>query len=320
MQDWTELTIETASEGVELLCAALTQEGFDSFAVEDGAEFEAFLESASDYWDYVDEALAKKMDGLSQVRLYLSDETQLPALQALLTSLPNAFPACSFGTLTLRAARLAGEDWENAWKANYRPLPIGKRFLVVPRWMDYENPEHRLPILLELGLTFGTGEHDSTRLCLQALEALVHGGEHVADLGSGSGILSIAALRLGAGSAFGVDIDPAAEHIARENAACNGFGADCFSACTGNVLEDEPLRKRLSEQPFDLVCANIVAGVLLRLAPAVPQFLKPEGTFLCSGILLSREREVRQALEAAGLRITACGRTEQWCALQAKLK
>lgn len=152
---------------------------------------------------------------------------------------------------------------------------------------------------------------------MRALETLIHGGERIADLGSGSGILSICALRLGAKSAVGADIDPEAEHIAAENAALNGFGPDRFTAMTGNVVTDAALRETLGAG-FDLVCANIVADVLIGLAPAVPQLLRAGGSFLCSGILDTREQDVRAALEAAGLTVCGGDRQGEWRCLIAK--
>ena len=209
---WTELTIRTCSEGIELLCAELTEAGFDSFLIDDCRQFHDFLEASREYWDYVDEALAEKMEGLSQVRLYLGEapERQIEALRALLAELPEKYPACNFGPLTIRLENVPDEDWENSWKKNYRPLPVGEKLLVVPQWMTVDDTQGRLPVLLDLGLAFGTGAHASTQMCMKALEKLVSGGERVADLGSGSGILSVCALRLGAQSAVGVDVDPAA--------------------------------------------------------------------------------------------------------------
>ena len=318
---WIEVTVRTAPEGIDLLCAELTEAGFDSFMVDDCAQFEQFLEDSRDYWDYVDETLAQKMQNVSQVRLYLEEDTaqaQLADLRALLAALPARYPCCNFGPLTIALENIPDEDWENSWKAHYRPLPVGEKLLIVPQWMTVDDTQGRLPVILDLGLTFGTGEHASTRMCLRALEELISGGERVADLGSGSGILSIAALRLGAGSAVGIDVDPAAEHIARENAAHNGFGADRFSACTGNVIADRDRMEELAAGRYDVVCANIVAGVIARLAPVVPHFLKPDGVFLCSGILAEREQEVREAIANAGLTVFADRHEGDWCCLLAK--
>ncbi len=321
MMQWLELTVRTASSGIDLLCAELTQAGFDSFLIDDFGQFEEFLETSQEYWDYVDEKLTEKMQGISQVRLYLENDTaeeQIAVLRSLLTSLPNMYPDCDFGSLTIALENIPDADWENSWKQNYRPLPVGEKLLVVPEWMTVDDLQGRLPVILDLGLTFGTGEHDSTQMCMCALEELIQGGERVADLGSGSGILSICALLLGAKSAVGVDIDPVAEHISRDNAARNGFDAPCYTSYTGNVVEDKALMRELSQEKYDIVCANIVAGVIIQLLPVVPHFLKPNGLFLCSGILRSREDEVRSAIEKVGLQIVDCKRTEQWCCLIAK--
>lgn len=321
--EWLELTVRTASGGVEILCMELTEAGFDSFLVEDQEEFEEFLETSRDYWDYVDEDLSEKMTGASQVRLYLEEDSareRIPALQELLGQLPGKYPACEFGELTIALENVPQEDWENSWKKHYRPLPVGEKLLVIPRWLRVEDTEGRLPVILDLGLTFGTGAHDSTQMCMRALERLVRGGERVVDLGSGSGILSISALRLGAESAVAIDIDPAAEHIATENAAQNGYEAPRFVACTGDVIRDRQTMEKLAEGGYDIVCANIVAGVLIDLAPVVPAFLRKGAPFLCSGILREREAEVRAALENAGLQVAEAERTEEWCCLIAYMK
>ena len=173
MEQWLEVTIRTASGGIDLLCAELTEAGFDSFVIDDSEQFRQFLDGARAYWDYVDEKLAARMRDLSQVRLYLPEETaeaQLAELRALLAELPSRYPACEFGPLTLALDRIPDEDWANSWKQNYRPLPVGERLLVVPQWMTVDDLQGRLPVILDLGLTFGTGEHASTQLCMRALE------------------------------------------------------------------------------------------------------------------------------------------------------
>ena len=166
-------------------------------------------------------------------------------------------------------------------------------------------------------MIFGTGAHASTQMCMKALEQCIHGGERVIDLGSGSGILSFTALLLGAATATGVDIDPKAEDIARENAAMNGLDGSRFTAVTGNVIEDRVRMEELAEGGYDVVLANIVADVIIPLAPVVPHFLRKGGVFLCSGVLNVRLDEVKAALEAAGLTITGCNQMDDWCQLSA---
>ncbi len=320
---WLELCIKTSSAGVERVAERLTVIGYDSFIVDDQAEFEAFLEQNRQYWDYVDESLARQMEGLSQIRLYLEDGPAameaVRGLEAELALLRRQFPKEDLGTLQIEIANLQDEDWENNWKQHYQPLPIGRRLMVVPQWMDPNQDPDRLPVRLDPGMIFGTGAHASTQMCMEALEEAVSGGETVIDLGSGSGILSITALLLGAATAVGVDIDPKAEDIARENAAYNGIGADRFTAVTGDVISDREMMTRLAAPRYDLVLANIVADVIIPLAPLAPHFLKPGGRFICSGILDRRLPEVQDALDAAGFEVLTLRTKDDWCQITARL-
>ena len=320
---WLELCIQTCSAGIELVGERLTVLGYDSFIVDDQAEFETFLEQNKQYWDYVDQGLQEKMEGLSQIRLYLEDNAQametVRHLQDELQLLRRQNPGKDLGTLEIRISNLQDEDWENNWKQYYQPIPIGKRLVVVPQWLDPNQDPDRLPIRLDPGMIFGTGAHASTQMCMMALEENIHGGETVLDLGSGSGILSITALVLGAASAIGVDIDPKAEDIARENAAFNGIGTDRFTAVTGDVIADQAMMERLAGQ-YDIVLANIMADVIIPLSSIVPRFSKPEGVFICSGILDRRLEDVRQALHAAGLWEVSVRTLEDWCQITCKIR
>ena len=318
--EWLELSIETTSAGIDRTAERLTALGYDSFLMDDEDDFRSFLAENRQYWDYVDEDLDRAMTGLSRIRLYIEDDAaaqdRIAALRQALDVLRAEAPQVGALTLSVRSQR--DEDWENGYKQYYQPIPVGNRLLVVPQWLAGDDPGGRLPVILDPGLTFGTGAHASTRMCLEALETLVRGGEQVVDLGCGSGILSIAALRLGAAHALGVDIDEKAEDVSRENAAYNGFGPDRFTAMTGNVLHDlRPIAARCPEG-FDLVLANIVADVIIPLAPLVKRLGKPGGSFLCSGILETRLNEVEAALRAAGLTITGRKSSEDgWCCLTA---
>jgi len=170
----------------------------------------------------------------------------------------------------------------------------------------------RRKVILDPGLTFGTGAHPSTQMVMEKMEQVIKPGFRCLDLGSGSGILSLAALQLGASSAVGMDIDPKAEDIARENAAYNGFSAPEFRAMTGNVNEDKQLMDELAAAEYDLVLVNIVADVIIALAPILPRFLTEKSTLICSGILDVRLPDVTAALEAAGLQITDVLSREDW--------
>ena len=316
--DYLEVTIQTASAGIEVVASALTAGGFDSLVVEDQAEYENFLEDNRAYWDYIDEEFQEKLQGLSNIKLYLevdgTEEKQLKKLEKLLEALKKRTKK-NLGTLEITSQLLPETNWEESWKDNYPPQEVGEKLVVVPCW----NPEAngRIPVILDPGLTFGTGAHPSTQMCMEFMEELVAPGMDVIDLGSGSGILSIAALRLGANSAIGVDIDPKAEDIARENAAYNDFGADRFDAVTGNVTEDTVLMERLSKKHYDLVFVNIVADVIIGLSPVLKHFMGEHTKVICSGILDVREAEVHEALTAAGLVIEQTKAKEDWRSLVA---
>lgn len=312
--NWLEITVNTASCGIDILAAALTAGGFDDLVLEDQEEFSTFLDQNRAYWDYIDEALQKKMQGLSCIKLYLEDTDTdgMDRLKNLLSQLKQQHPDGALGSLEMTLTPLAQTDWEESWKENYPPQPVGNKLVVLPYWLSDTDTAGRLPVILDPGLTFGTGAHPSTQMVMEAMEQLVSPGANCLDLGSGSGILSITALRLGAASAIGVDIDPKAEDIARQNSAYNGFSAPEFTALTGNVLADKTLMKHLSEKEYDLVLVNIVADVIIALAPILPALLAENSTLICSGILDTRLTEVTAALTNAGLQITDIYAKEDW--------
>ena len=306
---WLEITIDTKSDRIGSVVTRLTAKGFSDLVIEDQEEFEEFLEGNRDYWDYIDEDFQQRLQGLSRVKLYLEDTDQ-----AGLSRLEGAVAELG---LKMNVAALPETNWEESWKDNYPAVEVGKNLIVVPYW-DAENTGGRTPIILDPGLTFGTGAHPSTQMVMEAMENLVTPEYRCLDLGSGSGILSIAALRLGAASAIGVDIDPKAEDIARENAAYNGFAAPAFTALTGNVTEDKDMMDSLCRQEYDLVLVNIVADVIIGLSPVLPNFLTERSTLICSGILDVRLPDVLAALDAAGLDVTATYEKEDWRCVTAK--
>ncbi len=308
--NYLEITVPTESSSIEKAAAALTARGFSDLVLEDQGEFESFLEENRAYWDYIDEELQEKLQGLSCIKLYLeeSDTEGLSRLEAVVAELG----------LSMSVAPLAEENWEESWKDNYPPQEVGEKIVVLPYWLSDCFEGDRLPVILDPGLTFGTGAHPSTQMVMETMEQIICPGDRCLDLGSGSGILSIAALRLGAESAVGMDIDPKAEDIARENAAYNGFSAPAFTALTGNVTEDTALMEKLSREHYNVVLVNIVADVIISLAPILPQFMGADTTLICSGILDVRLEDVTAALEKAGLQITVTRQKEEWRCVSAK--
>ncbi len=306
---WLEITIDTAAEKINSVVTVLTARGFSDLVIEDQEEFETFLEENRAYWDYIDETLQEKLQGLSRIKLYLED-TDTAGYQRLEKAVAEL-------KLTMTAAPLPDTNWEESWKDSYPPQEVGERIVVLPCWLADQETD-RVKVILDPGLTFGTGAHPSTQMVMEKMEEVVRPGFRCLDLGSGSGILSITALRLGAESAVGIDIDPKAEDIARENAAYNGFGSPEFTALTGNVTEDAALMDTLAKTEYDLVLVNIVADVIIGLSPVLPHFLTEKSTLICSGILDTRLEDVTAALMAAGLTITAVKAREDWRSVTAK--
>ena len=310
--DWLELKIDTSPSGLDAVTALLEEQGVTGVIIDDEGDFKDFLEHNRQYWDYVDEDLLREKAGVSRVTFYLErNEGALDTIARVriaMSALKKAHP--EYGPLLLTIDSVADADWENNWKKFYKPMEIGERLLVVPQW-ETAKDNGRVRLVLNPGLTFGTGSHATTRLCLQALDKYIHGGGKVLDLGCGSGILSIAALVLGAKEAFACDIDEKCVDVAYENAALNGVGKDRYTVRWGDVLTDRALQAQLGGG-YDIVVANIVADVIIGLSGRVRPFLKEGGLFLCSGIIDDRAEEVLAQLRADGWTVMERHDSEGW--------
>ena len=265
MNDWLEVTVETTDAQMEGLAARLTMNGAEGLVLENETDFRAFLEQNRQYWDYVDDALLERMRGVARIKFYVTDDE---AGKALMTQALRGIES------PVSTALLKEEDWAYSWQKYYQPMTVGETLYIVPEWERGKPiPDGRTAVYLNPGLTFGTGSHASTQLCLTLLEKSRIPGSALLDLGCGSGMLSIAALNLGCSQATGVDIDPKAVDVAYENAALNSIGRDRYAVRAGDVLSDKALVEELAQTgPYDLVLANIVADVIIPLSAQVGRF------------------------------------------------
>lgn len=321
--EWKQVSIFTTADGIEPLCGSLYKIGINGMEIEDKADFEDFLENNRQYWDYVDDKLREKMSGESRVKIYVpadeNGEMQLASVREELKRL-KAFDANGrFGDLRLSEQTLCEEDWANNWKRYFKPIYVGDRLIIKPEWEAPIDTDGKIVFNIDPGMTFGSGQHETTRLCVEALDKIVKKGDSVLDLGCGSGILSVIALMLGAGRARAADIDPNCRKIAMRNAALNNIYEDRYSVYSGNILTDEAFKEQTAaDGPFDVVVANIVADVIIPLSKDVGRYLKKGGTFIASGIIEPRFAEVRAAIEESGFEIIETKKENDWYALIAR--
>ncbi len=297
---YIEFIMDCPGEEMDARCEKMAELGAGGFVIENEDDFKDFLDHNHQYWDYVDEALENQFAGLSRIKGYLTDDEEGREVLRRIVEVYGQ-PEVSF---------VQDSDWENNWREYYKPIEVGKRLVVVPEWEPIPD-DGRVPLRLDPGLIFGTGSHPTTKMCLSALEDYAKPGVRMLDLGCGSGILGIGGLVLGAESCLACDIDPKAPDVVLSNAALNGLGADKIQVCAGDILSDASLRRSFGGD-YDLVLANIVSDVIIPLSRYVKDFMKPEGVFITSGIIEGREDEVRAAMEANGLKITAHYCEEEW--------
>ena len=314
MDTWTQVEVFTTTQGIEPLTAALMDLGISGCSIQDAADFEAFLEGKQGRWDYIDENLMSLRNQESSVTFYLADNAQgreqMAQAKEAFARLKALDTEKVWGRLELSTTPVREEDWANNWKNYWSPDRIGERLVVCPTWESWEESPGDVVLRLDPGMAFGSGAHHSTRMCLELLQEEIKGRERVLDLGCGSGILSVAALLLGASSARGTDIEEVAVQVARENAVLNGVG-DLAQYSVGNLAQG-------ITGTFDIVFANIVADIILRLVPDLPRLLNPGGVVITSGIIDARSPEVEEALAAAGFTLSQKKEQGGWVALLAR--
>lgn len=315
--DWIKATITTTSEGIDPVSGRLLELGISGIEIADKNDFTEFLENNRKYWDYVDEELERLKDADTTITFYLSCGAagieQLNAVKASMKALAAMDTDKVYGSLEIKSENVADKDWSEIWKQYFHPISVGKNILIQPAWEKADAPQGKCVFTVNPGMSFGTGSHPSTRFCLEEIEKYIKDGDSVLDLGCGSGILSITALLLGAKSAVAVDIDSNATDVAYDNLALNHLSKDLYTTYTGDITSDADLRGKLGRH--DIVIANIVADVIIALAPYVRSFMKDDAVFICSGIILERLDEVKSALTENGLKIKEIKNDDDWAAI-----
>ena len=303
---WIEITIDTTPEEIDELCMKLDDCGISGLIIENEEDIRNFLEENKAYWDYIDEELEKSIKGVCRVKFYL-ENSEMGFMRL-------GYLRGQLGSLKLHMRPVSDEDWENNWKQYYKPIEVGSRLLIVPEWEKVEDSGGRIVLRLDPGLIFGTGSHPTTQMCLEALEMIAGPGKNILDLGCGSGILSIAGMLLGADNAIGCDIDEKAPKVALENAKLNGIDEEHISFFTCDVVNDSEAFKELAVNKYEIITANIVADVIIALAPKVEQLLTEDGLFICSGIIEGRQDEVLENLINSGLVVIGEYQKDGWYA------
>lgn len=304
MANWTDLQIQIPIHHLEQAEAIAQMASPYGFYTEDYSHLEQEVEEIA-HIDLIDEDLLQKSRDTAVIHLYLNETESLPESSAFLSERLNAAGV----PFTLETGNLEEKDFATEWRKYYHPIVISPRLAICPTWEDFAPAPGQRVIHLDPGMAFGTGTHDTTRLCLRLIDRYLRPESRVLDVGCGSGILAISALLLGASHADGCDIDALAVKTARENAAVNQVSPRC------RFLQAD-LTQGLSGQ-YDLICANIVADVIIRLLPDVPRYLSPGGVFIASGIVDVRKQDVLTALSAQGFTVEALEEEGGWVCLAA---
>ncbi|MCI9597856.1 MAG: 50S ribosomal protein L11 methyltransferase [Firmicutes bacterium] len=316
-----EVKIYTSHEGIEPLTAMLMQKGIIGITVDDPADVDDLMEHKKEYeWDYIEESLLENKEREPVVTVYFDDtedgrkkvqDLKLAIMMLKGKEMEGVFGwDTSLGRLYAEDRVVDDSDWKDKWKEFFKPMKVTENLVIKPTWESYEKTGDEKIIEIDPGMAFGTGTHETTSLCLELIETYLKQGQRVLDIGCGSGILSIAAALLGSGPVLGVEIDPDAVRTARENVQANGVG-DLVTIQEGDLAKDV-------EGEAGLIAANLMAPLVIQLAPAAAEHLEVQGVFISSGILLEKRKEVEEAICQAGLKVLEVREKGEWCAIAAE--
>ena len=309
--EYNKISMFTTLEGLDILFARLVMADIDFIETQDPRDVEEVMQDSM-YWDYIDDdtlELAKR----PCVRVYLDQtnkgrEEYKRVMEVIEDAKAEGIP------VELEFEGMKEEDWANNWKQYFKPLKVGEKIIIKPSWEELPDAEGRTILEIDPSVSFGTGGHATTRLCMEGLEKAVFPGCELLDLGCGSGILFVGGMLLGAGHAVAVDIDENAINTSRENALRNNITE--YELYCGNVLGDEALCEKIGYGKYDVIAANIIADVIIAMSELFTKFLKKGGKLITSGIITERKDEVKEALEAAGFTIEGIAIEGDWTAIR----
>lgn len=314
--NWIEVSIFTTSQAIERISDFLYELGITGLIIEDTSDIIEFLENNDKSWDYVDEDLIKKQNDEPCIKFYVSDDIQGKEKLALVTNGINELKKLNheidLGRLEIKLTNVSEADWANNWKKYYKPLKIGERIVIKPSWEEYKANKEDLVIDMDPGMAFGTGTHETTYMCIELLQKYIKPNDIVFDIGCGSGILSIASAVLGAKKVTGVDFDSVAVAVAKDNV-------------NKNMLEDRVEIKcgDLTDVIYgksNILVANIIADVIIKLTDSVHNFIMNDGLFISSGIIKQRENDVKTAIINKNYEIIETVSKGEWVTIVARLK
>jgi ribosomal protein L11 methyltransferase len=313
---WNKYTLKTTSAAEDVVISTLADLGIQGVEIVDRQP----LTEEDKQRMFVD--ILPDMpedDGTALLNFYLEPEEDNEAvLKQVQEELASLRDFLDIGEGTIERSETEDKDWINNWKQYFHQFRVDD-ILIIPSWEEV-SPEDRdrLIIHIDPGTAFGTGMHETTQLCIRQLKKYVTPGAELLDVGTGSGILSIIALKLGAGHALGTDLDPCAAAAVEENKTANGIAGGSFDMLIGNIIDDPQVQQRAGKEKYDLVTANILADVLIPLTPVIRENLRPGGRYITSGILDVKEQEVKEAVEAAGLEVEEITRQGEWVSITAR--
>lgn len=312
--NFTEIRVKTTTQAVEAVSGIFYDMGISGLLIEDPNDFK-FQKKESYEWDYVEEEVFDTGYDGAIIKAYISEEDQsLPEkIEQLRISVQNLTQyGIDIGEGLIEIGEVHQQDWENAWKKYYKPVKVSDKIVIKPTWEEYAGKLGEIIIELDPGMAFGTGTHETTNMCINALERYVNSNSTVLDIGCGSGILSIAAAKLGADTVIGVDLDPAAVKVSKENVAQNSM-TGFVEIRHGNLMD-------VISEKADVIVANIIADVIILLSGEVKNYMNPQALFISSGIILSKKEEVKEKLIAEQFEIIEENIKGEWCCIVARLK